>query len=321
MIHKVLTFEMPPEFGGRTAESADHYFKAKLQTLPFLKREVVEPVEGTVKEATGWSDGNIPSKVQEDEITVGKTVFQVTTTPTTKRPSYKEVLEHTLQFLDTLKQQYADGVARKGVTTRNDQPFVGLGYLLEGINRYKSQVLREGVSQSLEVPLLTPESRISVPIMDYSTLPRQAGELYQHARPFHDQANKRAVKAMEAALKEHTGFSPINVPAEAQHTWEQLGNYLFHIISSPTENVKYGAIVNALIKDTKKRGKTTGELVCMQNGWALPAGANYDTYAHAGVTYVSLASLEGRIGELTQNNTTTDVRHTPSNYPITWGEK
>ena len=318
MIHKILTFEMPPEFGGLVEESGGHYFKAKLQTIPFLKREVIEPVESAVKEQTGWNDDNIPDREHEQEIKIGSTVFQVTTKPTTKRPGYKEVYEHTLQFLDTLTQQHRDGIERKGVVTRDDQLYVGVDHLLDAVNRYKNQVLRRGVSQGIDVELKKAEDKISVPIMDYGQLPRQAGEMYQHAKPFHTQADQRAVKALEAALKEDTGFNQGKVPSDPQHSWKQLGEYLFHLISSPTTNIKYGKIVNGLIKETKKQGKTTGELVSLDRGWALPEGVQYDTYSHAGKTFVGIASLEGRIGDLVNNHSTPDVRHTLNSYPLSW---
>lgn len=317
MEHKILAFEMPPKFGGLNEESGRHYFQAKLQTLPFLKKEVIDPIEKAVKKKTGWNDGNIPDKEQEQEVKVDSAVFQITTKPTTKRPGYKEVYEHTLQFIDILKQQYQEGVQRKGVVARDDKLFVGVTYLLDAINRYKDQVLTRGVEQKLTIELKTPEAKIAIPILNYDQLPHQAGEMYQHAKPFHAEADARAVKALEATLKESTGFSKDKVPQEPQHTWKQLGDYLFHLISSPTENIKYGKLVNSLIKVTKKPAKSTGELVILQNGWGLAEGL-YDIYTHAGQTFVGIAPLENRIGELMKQNTTPDVRHTLNNYPLKW---
>ena len=313
-----MTLEMPNEAQQLNEESAGNYFRARLQILPFLKNEVIDPIEKAVKENTEWNDKKRPKKVQEQEVKVGEVVFHVTTTPTTKRPGYKEVYEHTTQYLDTLKRQQTDGVKRKGVVDRDGKTFIGLNYLVDVIAEYKKQVLRAGIAQKLETPLKNPESKIAVPIRDYGKLPHQAGEIYQHAKPFHVEAAQRAVKSFVDILEEETGFSKEHVPGEPEHTWKQTDRYLFHIISSPTESVKYGEIMNALLKETKNPGKKTGDFHSFQMGWETQGTRQYDVYRTGGKLFIALKSLEKRIAKLVKTNTTPDVRHTHNHYPLQW---
>ena len=42
---------MAPEFSGLTEQAGDNYFRAKLQTLPVLKKEVIDPIERAIRKS------------------------------------------------------------------------------------------------------------------------------------------------------------------------------------------------------------------------------------------------------------------------------
>ena len=118
-----ITMESLPEYSGLDNGSADGYYQAG-QRRALLSSEITDPFETSLKEFTGYSDGEIPDDEMEVSCGMGALSFVMTVTPTKKRPGYKEVFDDVDSYLRTRLAEYKASERPVGILTIENEPYI-----------------------------------------------------------------------------------------------------------------------------------------------------------------------------------------------------
>lgn len=223
------------DFGGLNEEGARNYYRAKIDVIPFLNKQIISPFEDALKEFTEYNDKSIPKDVMKTILTCkdipgGK--FVITTTPTTKRPSDKDVYDEMMRFF------------WKGYNP------VDVCKFLNDIRNFRESILDKGVKQEItpkheeldeklknvDVSIIgNPEKDILIPAK---------GLMYLRTCKLYDNLSQY-VSAFDSSLKESTGIT--KELKERKVESKQIGNTLFIIRATPSESVKYKSLYDHFI--------------------------------------------------------------------------
>jgi len=320
----VITLDMVGPAIELTPEAAHEYFRASMRVVPILQKCVINPMEATLKMLPGFDVDNPPKPSPHVfRHTLDDVLFNVTTTATTKTPSYQEVYDDLRSYLKHLHEEKEAGKAVPCVRTIDGNLYVSLDDVMAHIREYKARVLESTISQSLEYKApgqLEAErlDRLVVPVQNYGLLMPGSGTMYVRAVNFVEEAKGRAIKPFEAKLKEATGYSKANIPRETVPSYIQVGDHLFYMQNIPSRNPDYNGIVNALVYETEtgKVTKKTGELVLARDGVPDPRLESYAPRVRDGETYVSLPGIRQRIETLTLALTKHELRQPITPFPV-----
>jgi len=314
---KIIKIKKPEKIENMDSAAAQNYFSLKVGSMPFLEDEIVKPFEQALKESTGFSDEKRPKDVKIKSVNLDGIVFSITTKPTTKRPSYQNIYDNLVTYLSFVEQEYNQGIRKEGVLTLDSAPYISADLVLEKLNGWRDEVLREGIEQKIAVTKIPEEleediDAMTVSLINYGELNPANAKAYIRALNFKAEGSE-IVNCFEDNLKSETGFSKKNMPSETADSWVQTGNYLFRVQSVPYDSTSYGKIINKLAKEDEMLEKS-GELVLISNG--IEILDDYDVKVRDGKQYISLDKLNSRIKELTDKNTKPTLKQNIDFYLI-----
>ncbi|MBI4149850.1 hypothetical protein HY488_00440 [Candidatus Woesearchaeota archaeon] len=320
---EVTTIDMVGEARELTPEAVRQYFLASLRVVPFLQRRVINPIEEALKVLPGFTDEKRPDpSPNEYRHKMGDVTFTVTTKATTKTPSYQEVYDDLNNYLAFLRMEKEDGKQVPCVRTIEDRLYVQLNDVLVHIDAFTDKVIKEGISQSLGYvapPRLEENlNTLVVPLRNYRKLPPGSGAMYVQASLFAERAKELAIVPFERALKEESGYSKLNIPAETEESYIQVGPHLFCVQSIPSNNPDYKGIIDALVLPVpeKRSKKQPGELTLVHMGVDDQRVEIYIPRQREEEWYVSLLGLQQRIEQLTTLMTKREIRQPIYHYPV-----
>jgi hypothetical protein len=298
----IETFFLPEKISDITKNEADLYFKTFLTTAPFLEQEVILPVKNALKRKTGYSDFKPPKEnVTEQDFRIGETKFTVKTILSDKRPSYASLITSLYDYIYFAEEDARSGVKRDNLISKKDtgKTYLRADALVNIFTNMKDRITDTGIKQEIhydDFPHIP--DKISVPIVDYSRLPPEAGRLPEFEK-FYNETIERTLKAFTNLLKKGV----------RNEGWKEIDNYLFHVCKIPSQSTEYAKIYDSLFlrRDEKSRKKCDeGELVLIANNkeGALKKSI-LDTYdiTKRGKNFVSSKGLSKRLRQLTEEYT------------------
>ncbi|MBN2042921.1 MAG: hypothetical protein JW754_03890 [Candidatus Aenigmarchaeota archaeon] len=314
-----ISVDALPEYTGLDGKNADTYYMAG-QRSAFIYNEVIGPFEQSLKDSIGFSEDNMPGSKREIEKLVGDYGFQITVTPTTKRPGYKEVFSEVDGFLRTKLGSYSAGERPVGIITIDGEPYISLGNVLSKIRDTKEQSLSKGVSISIAGKPDLPEDVFSmvVPLgMDISELNEGNVQRYLEALKL-SESYGCFISAFENDLIGMTGFSDENPPQQTENMYRRLGDHIFHVKSVPFNSTSWGKVIGGLDKKPPKRKtENGGDLTLIESAIEMPRLEIYGVRTREREPLIRLNGIISRIDTLVGENTETKVRQKPINhYPI-----
>jgi len=271
---KIITqfkISLPGDLSGMTKENFMKYLVWQRESKD-VSKILISPFEDAVCVATGYTDSNRPAAETSSIVPVSQDIaYKVTTTPTTKRPLYKEVNESVKGYLDVLLEQYTRDIRRKDIMTIDDQPYVAVNDVLKYIDGELSAHLegKEGIEQKLELasPAVLvadiPQSVVIVVGRDYSAMTDSNARTYEGARKFLKEGNAQARRFKEDLLSDSlaTIGSDVTEVVALAYPFEDVS--FIHQLE-PRKPTLHKDILYALIKEKPKKittKSTMGDLV------------------------------------------------------------
>lgn len=266
-------FELPDKIEGISEESFWKLLDWK-QGSGRIKSKVKGKFEHKLYASTGWTDDNRPEELREDDVEIGDIKFRIKTKPTTKTPSWSEVITRFGEYLDFLQEQRGvEEVYRRGVRTFGDEFFVDILVLQEKLERDRTQILqgKEGVEQTnlglvntdgniiKPSPDLAPV-RLSIGLdVDYTELTENNANVYWSALNFL-KAWDASAKAFKDEVKEDSlrvlGGEP-DKPIAVRYPFR---NVVFYHQLEPRERISYVNVFEALMKPVPKTIRKGGKI-------------------------------------------------------------
>ncbi len=284
------------------------YTKDIISTLPFLKKEIIDPITDEIKKRTGYSDKNIPKETEKVPVNAGGDKIIVEVTPTIKRPGYEEVYSRINGYLDDLERAYKDSREQEGIRKFEGNPYVDLPLLIKVLDEYKKKIISIGIKQELLGSKLEETiKKIIIPIgVDFSKLPDGSLEILRNANRFYEDEKNNVIESLENLIFKETGFGDDKIPNQREDYWNSYGNYYVHAISSPKETMSYGKMVNALIGEGSKK-TAPGELILIANRNFDAVPKVYSPKESEGRMYIALFGIKKRLKELADCNRDTKI--------------
>ena len=304
----IIKFNLSKKVNAVNEESIRLYIKDLISTLPFLKKEVIDPITENIKDRTEYSDENVPKDKKEVCIKVGEEDMVVVVTPTIKRPGYEEVYSRINGNLDDLEKAYKDSREQEGMRKFEGNPYVDLPLLIKVLDEYKKKIINIGIKQELVGSKLEETiKKIIIPIgVDFSKLPEGSLEILRKANRFYEDEKNNVIESLENLIFKETGFGEDKIPKEREDYWNSYGNYYLHAISSPKETMAYGKIVNSLIGEGSKK-TAPGELILLANRNFDAVPKCYSHQEKEGRIYIALSGIKKRLKELADCNRDTKL--------------
>src|SRR3989344_2125420 len=178
------------------------YTKDIISTLPFLRKEVIDPITDEIKNKTGYSDKNIPKEEKEVCIKAGEDEMVVVVTPTIKRPGYEDVYSRINGYLDDLEKAYKDSREQEGMRKFEGNPYVDLPLLIKVLDEYKKKIINIGIKQELVGSKLeeTIKKIIILIGVDFSKLPEGSLGILRKANRFYEDEKKNVIESLEILI-------------------------------------------------------------------------------------------------------------------------
>ena len=226
-----------------------------------LKRRILKGFKDKAALRTGYNNRNLPESATPTIMPIGdEIILSVTSTPTTKRPSYSVVNEEFSYYIDFLLHQHANGIKRRGIITHDGKAYASVDYLIDELRNSIDKLTegKEDVSYSLE--LVEPEELVSrVPKhlqisldRDYSALTDYNTRMYFVTDNFIDSGNKRISPFKDMLLNDSLqvlGEAPKR-PRNVSYPFE---NTTFIHQLEPRETPSYKSIIDSLMKKPPKK--------------------------------------------------------------------
>ncbi len=305
------------KFNGLTPEGARKYYRAKIDLMPFIKEQIINPFEKALKKYTGYNDKKIPNDVVKTEIECSAIPFEkfvITTKPTTKRPGYSAVYGEIENLLYKL----------------SNEPLVPIKSFLKDIRDYKESITSRGVEQKISPDydefkeelekvdlsiIEEPKKAILIPASGLMYL--RAGKIYSSFAEY--------VSNFETALKKEAGIG--EELEEKVKLNRQIGNTLFVVRATPYETTEYGKIVNGFIEELSilsgerhvlPKTKTAQEKAIEKyNDLKEELEEDYQVIAGKdNKAYIALEKLVGRFSRLKNRHSDSAVNCTINFYSI-----
>ena len=225
---------------------------------------IINPFEEALCKATGYSDVIRPRKQKEDEIKVDSALFMVTTTPTTKKASYKTVFLNFEGYVNYLKEE-KDRTNIKGISTIEGELYVNVDLLAEKLEKeLEESDPGSGVSQKI-VPV-EPEGLVSkVPdklavavSRNYAALIESNAREYILSVNMKKKGNELASKFKKSVLEDSlVQIGKLEEPEVMKYSFEK---YAFYNQLEPREPLKYEKIVDSFMKEAPDQIKTSSRI-------------------------------------------------------------
>ena len=236
------------ECSALTKENAQLFYTAERYSVPVLKG-VVNEFEDALKAELGF-DEKIPKKTREKKLKRGSIEFKVKQTPTSN-PSYQAIGERIGQYLADIQGLNEEGMRREGVRTIEGEAHLLLDDLAAKIEGLEEEFANKGSRTSISYSEMRKEPDLSRMIdLEPGTYGEVTGEnakTYRIAKEQLKLLGKNVVNPFKKSLKEATGYSADNVPAETQYDMFGVGDYIFMVVTAPKKDVKYGEAAKFII--------------------------------------------------------------------------
>ncbi len=309
-----------------------------------IEKYVIGAFEQTIKSKNGYSDEARPPSPVTRAVGFGDIEFLVTTSPTTKRPSYEKVVSAFEAHLSALAELYEVNRLGQGYrtlknrSTDESEQYVLLRLVADYLINQLSQNLegKEGVKHdiALERPenLKTelPDTLLIVNRRDYSTPVQLNANTYVLARNL-TVHNDSVAKAFKDAVLDDTlailGGKP-KFPTALVYPFDRA--VFIHQVE-PRENISYAAIFGGFIKEAPERLSTKSRVGDFGLLKLISEGAQdtlidkrlvndgflkeYDMQVRDGEPFVRLAGLRNRLGHHKIQNTTTSTEQNITMQP------
>ncbi len=247
-----LPIELPEKAKRIDEKTFLRYFTWEKEKKEIEKR-VIKRFEESAFEFSPFNDYNIPENVRKIPVYVGdKIELEITAKPTTKRPSYKTILNNFTSFIDFLMDQYWKGIRREGVITVDNEPYVMLYHLRKELQDKIKRIKKKGVEHKLRIKSGVDQKipkNISIDYeRDYSQINYYNTMFYDITKNFVKEGTKRLEPFKEQLLKEslHTiGKQPDHV-VSITYPFE---NFVFVHQLEPRNVVKYKDVVKRILND------------------------------------------------------------------------
>jgi hypothetical protein len=307
-----LVLENPGAYQAFDEATAEQFERVDRKTLPMLEK-IISAFEDMNKQKTGFSSTNRPDEAVTRKYKYGDITVFVETKPTTLKTDYKTVVEEFQGFLKFIANDYIEGRLRKGVLTIEGEAYAALEDVLAKMQELKDTALegKEGISQSVRAE--APEHVLGEGIekvvfklgKDYSEPAPENAADYARAVALKKTIMSEFYSEFRRQLEERTGYSDDNRPSQTMQEFVRAGNYLFPVQVTPKDNVKYGRVIEALIKPfNKKITSSTGELIKLREGETDNTLIRYSPKTRDGALYVRLETLIERVDEIRASFTT-----------------
>lgn len=229
------------ECNALTKENAQLFYTAERYSLPVLKG-VVSEFEDALKTELGFSE-KVPKKTVEKRIKRGNIAFTVKQTPTSN-PSYQAIGERVGQYLTDIQELNEEGRRREGVRTIDGEAHLLLEDLVEKMDELQKEFANKGSRTNIKYSEMRKDPDLSRMLdLEPGTYGKVTGENAKTYRVAKEQVKllgKKVTNPFKNAIKEATGYSKDNVPAETQYDMFGVGDYIFMVVTAPKKEVKYG---------------------------------------------------------------------------------
>ena len=231
-----------------TRQNAELFYTADRYNVPVFKG-VVNEFEEALKAELGFN-GKVPKKTREKRLKRGSIEFVVKQTPTSN-PSYQAIGEKIGQYLTDVQGLNEEGRRREGVRTIDEEAYLLLDDLAAKIDGLQEEFANKGSRTNIGYSEMRKEPDLSKVIdLEPGTFGVVTGEnakTYRIAKEQLKLLSKNIVNPFKKALKSETGYDADNVPEESQYDMFGIGDYIFMVVSSPREEVKYGEAAKMII--------------------------------------------------------------------------
>ena len=305
---------------GLYKESAQSYFKVKHMDNPKLEDLVLGPFEKALKEKTEYDDNSPPAKETVSNFKFDSATFTIVSSPSTKRPSYKDICTNLNKFIEVLVK-YKENAKVPGIITIENEYHLQLQAIMDKIKEWKDNVTSGGVSQSISYECdekIKGCSSIPIDILhSYVKVDEENSLVYIKSDIVYNWNKENIITPFEKKLKERIEYTKENAPAETKYDIIPIEEYFFQLITVPTTEVKYGEILNGLIYDTPggKVTKKTGVLTKILRG-AEDGELSKIKKVRDGQIYISIDWLSQKIKDLTAEATDKNIRQSINAFVI-----
>ncbi len=289
-----------------TRANMETYLSASAQ-VDMLKSMIIGPFEKALKEDTSYNNENIPKAKIALEKRIGNHNFKFDIKPSTN-PKYGEVYDEMNQYLSELGRGNSEGRRRDGVRTTEEGTYILLDDVIDNLNTS----IDNNTEPSVEIKIKTSNGKDSQQLTrtvleldytrDYSIVKGEGAghnaRNYIEAKKIVKNVESVITKPFDAAVKEQTGFSKENIPADVEYSKNSVGNVLCYVVSSPSDSVKYAKVMDGFINHIEVLSEET-----TKQKSAMPELKRLD-----GRAYVNLANLTETLDALKDNNTTETLR-------------
>lgn len=312
-----VTVTTVPEYRGLNGDAADNFYRAG-QRAAFLKSEVITPFTDSLKAYTDFDDDNIPDEDTQIECHIGKGVFVLRATPTTKRPGYKDVFETVDGYLHNRMDEYKAAERPVGILTIDGEAYVSAEEILKMIGKEKRRATSKGVRIGIEEgPEAEYVDSLVVPLgLDMGELNEGNLGRYVQALGLLERYAK-FISGFEEDLLGQTGFNDSHMPVETEHSYQQLGLHIFHVKTVPYQSTSFGKVVGGLDKNPpKKNVENGGDLSLVTHEIEIPRLGMLDPRIRDGEHMVKMRGLMKRMDNLVKEHTQTKIRQPIGHYPV-----
>lgn len=339
-------FDVPrmPASLGMDLEGFSRYIGWTGRDRKLVEKYVRNAFEQTIKAKTGYSDETRPPAPVTGTVSFGDIEFLVTTSPTTKRPSYEKVIAAFEAHLRALAELY--GVDRLGQgyrtlknrSTDESEQYVLLRLIVDYLNDQLSQSLegKEGVKHDIELErpetLKTevPDTLQIVNRRDYSTPVQLNANTYVLARNL-TVHNDSVTKAFKDVVLDDTLAILNGEPEFPTALVYPFDRAVFIHQVEPRENTSYANIFDGFVKKAPKTLRTNSRVGDFELLGLISEGARdtligkglvddsflgeYDMQVRDGEPFVRLTGLRNRLGHHKNQNTTTSIEQNITMQP------
>lgn len=257
-----------PKMSARIALDADgfsEYVSWSQFGSYILNGHILTPFSSALKDEVRYSDKKRPKESVENTVDVDKYSFLITTSPTTKKPSYETVITEFENYITFLLEHYKSGHLRKEYRTLDaknseKEPFIALSLVSGKFNELIEENTKGkgGIKQSIEVvkPVddTVPDMASVVINRDYGILKEQNAYAYTYSINL-SAYNKMMSKSFKEMLLEDSVKALGNEPTELVALDYGFDRITFRHSIEPRVSVAYGSIVNAFIKEPTIKDK------------------------------------------------------------------
>ena len=294
-------------------KAAELYLSAKEQ-VDLLDEIVISPFEQALKRETGYGKENPPAQKEASRISAGKYAFNIESTPSSST-AYAGIISRMNVFLEDIANCNGNGIKRAGVRTLEDTPYIQLSE----INEKLDDLFRENTTETVSQKVKDKDKKETLVEMlqtlelyfrqGYETLNTDNAHTYIVAKNQKKKIKSAVIEPFESLVKESTGLSKENPPAQTEVLRQVIGNILCQTASIPYEEISYGEVFkgfSAYLTDLSSEAERSQR----------PELRRFNSD-----DYVSINALQQKISKLTRENTKQGLRQSTDYLRLPKDEK